>query len=167
MNWEAMGAVGEMVGAVGVIVSLVYLALQIRRNSNVTRSATRQAISETQIELSLRIAENPDLRAALGRWFGDTATIMQDDDLCDFNLGRAMLRAYENQYHQFKYGTLDAELWNAYSNGIKAILSSAKSRAWWALSRSHFSSDFVSFVEREMLGGSESGKSDSGALLQK
>jgi hypothetical protein len=30
MNWEMISAVGQMLGAVGVIVSIVYLATQIR-----------------------------------------------------------------------------------------------------------------------------------------
>ena len=33
MNWEAIGAIGELAGAIGVIVTLVYLAIQIRQNS--------------------------------------------------------------------------------------------------------------------------------------
>ena len=48
MNWEAMGAIGEIVGAVGVIATLGYLAFQVRQNSNVTRSATRQAIPRSE-----------------------------------------------------------------------------------------------------------------------
>ena len=35
MNWEAIGAVGEVLGAIGVIATLVYLAVQIRQNSTV------------------------------------------------------------------------------------------------------------------------------------
>ncbi len=83
MNWDAIGAIGEVVGAVGVIVSLLYLALQIRQNSNVVRSATRQAISTTQVELGLRIAESSDLRAAMAKlWgFGDTPTAAQDTEI--------------------------------------------------------------------------------------
>ena len=33
MNWEALGAIGEIVGAVAVIATLAYLAVQIRQNS--------------------------------------------------------------------------------------------------------------------------------------
>ena len=33
MNWEAIGAIGELCGAAGVIVTLVYLSTQIRQNS--------------------------------------------------------------------------------------------------------------------------------------
>ena len=48
MNWEALGAIGETVGAIGVILTLGYLALQIRQNS-------RQIVQNTQ---SLRIARS-------------------------------------------------------------------------------------------------------------
>ena len=38
MNWEALGAIGEVLGAVGVIVTLVYLALQVRQNTRHVRA---------------------------------------------------------------------------------------------------------------------------------
>ena len=33
MNWEAIGAVGEILGAIAVLLSLAYLAVQIRQNT--------------------------------------------------------------------------------------------------------------------------------------
>ena len=38
MNWEAIGAIGETLGALGVIVTLVYLAAQIRDSNRVAES---------------------------------------------------------------------------------------------------------------------------------
>jgi hypothetical protein len=43
MNWEAIGAVGEIVGAVAVILTLIYLAAQIRQNTNSVRAAAVDA----------------------------------------------------------------------------------------------------------------------------
>ena len=43
MNWDAIGAIAELLGAVGVIASLVYLAGQIRQNSRLVRSSTTSA----------------------------------------------------------------------------------------------------------------------------
>ena len=40
MNWQAIGAVGEIGGAVGVILTLIYLAGQLRQNTNALRSAS-------------------------------------------------------------------------------------------------------------------------------
>ena len=43
MNWDAISAVGEILGAAAVVLSLVYLATQIRQGTSATRTATRDA----------------------------------------------------------------------------------------------------------------------------
>ena len=43
MNWEAIGAVGEVLGAVGVIATLGYLAVQIRQNTRTVKSSAYQS----------------------------------------------------------------------------------------------------------------------------
>ena len=47
MNWDAVGAFAELAGALGIVVSLVYLATQLRQNSALLKapiaSATREA----------------------------------------------------------------------------------------------------------------------------
>jgi hypothetical protein len=45
MNWEAIGAIGDFMGGVGVIVTLGYLALQIRTNTNVMRSNAQREMN--------------------------------------------------------------------------------------------------------------------------
>ena len=44
MNWDAIGAIAELLGAVGVIASLIYLATQIRQNTRSVRGATYQSL---------------------------------------------------------------------------------------------------------------------------
>jgi len=44
MNWEALGAIGEIVGAVAVVVTLVYLAVQIRQNTRSAKVCSNQLI---------------------------------------------------------------------------------------------------------------------------
>ena len=34
MNWDAIGALSELLGATAVVVSIIYLALQVRQNSS-------------------------------------------------------------------------------------------------------------------------------------
>jgi len=40
MSWEALGAIGEIVGAAGVILTLAYLAVQVRQNSRLLERST-------------------------------------------------------------------------------------------------------------------------------
>ena len=44
MNWDAIGAVGEIVGALAVVISLIYLATQIRTSNGAVRQASMQEI---------------------------------------------------------------------------------------------------------------------------
>jgi hypothetical protein len=46
VNWDAIAAIGEILGAIGVIVSVVYLATQIRQNSRWLRATFDQGTAE-------------------------------------------------------------------------------------------------------------------------
>ena len=61
MNWEAIGAIGETAGAVGVIVTLIYLAIQVRQNTRSSRLASFQSSTELLNAVSNAIANNDDL----------------------------------------------------------------------------------------------------------
>ena len=61
VNWEAIGAVGEMLGALGVIVTLIYLATQIRQNTGAVRSQTRATIFSGLQEELWKNMEFPDV----------------------------------------------------------------------------------------------------------
>ena len=65
MNWDAIGAVAETLGAIGVIATLAYLAVQIRQNSRELSSSSRRATQSSIFAQNLQAAENPELVALL------------------------------------------------------------------------------------------------------
>ena len=58
MNWQAIGAVGEILGAIAVFVTLVYLALQIRQNTKVTNAGTSSYINDALARIHGAIRSN-------------------------------------------------------------------------------------------------------------
>lgn len=58
MNWEALGAIGEIVGATGVIITLVYLAYQIRQNTIQLEQNTKTARAAAQTASNVTLREN-------------------------------------------------------------------------------------------------------------
>ena len=87
MNWEAIGAIGEVVGALAVFVTLVYLARQIHSNAKATESQVHASLSAEMEQLATVIAQDeflsnamfaaqredsltPDQALRLGSWFG-------------------------------------------------------------------------------------------------
>jgi hypothetical protein len=160
MNWEALGAVSELVGAVGVIATLIYLAAQIRQNSAVVRSATRQAISTQQADFGMQVAANPDLRAAIANWLNvQSSQSSPDEQLRDQFFLRSALRMFENQYHQNKDGTFEDIVWSGYVENMKRLVAQPAFRKWWTESRALYSSDFAGFVDS--ISSTNSGDTDS------
>jgi len=58
MNWEAIGALAELLGATGVIVSLVYLATQIRTNNALVKAQKAQALVELSSPFNMELARS-------------------------------------------------------------------------------------------------------------
>jgi hypothetical protein len=65
MDWDAIGAAGEILGALSVLVTLIYLSSQIRLSNRVSRFDTMTALMEKFDSLNLHISNDPDLRQAL------------------------------------------------------------------------------------------------------
>ena len=151
MNWEAIGAVGELVGAAGVIFTLIYLALQIRQNSEDVRSATRQSISTTQTQMGLEAAKDPILRASAARWQGlEIGSDDSEEEFVDNLYVRSNMRMWENQFYQHRAGTFSDEMWFGYVNNMQGAMQQPKFRQWWETNRELYSGAFPQFVDEQV-----------------
>ena len=65
MNWDAIGAIGEIVGALAVVLTLGYLANQVRHAKEVAADTNRLERSKGVRDMMLASASNSDLRENL------------------------------------------------------------------------------------------------------
>lgn len=61
MNWDAVGAIGEVIGATGVIVTFAYLAVQIGQNTVSLKASTMQTMLDASAGLHDLCASDPHL----------------------------------------------------------------------------------------------------------
>src|SRR5438477_10052829 len=61
MNWEMISAIGQMLGAVGVIISIVYLAAQIRNQTKESQRAAMNVLTSHWNDLNRSLIGNPAL----------------------------------------------------------------------------------------------------------
>jgi heme/copper-type cytochrome/quinol oxidase subunit 1 len=59
MNWEMISAVGQMLGAVGVIISIVYLAAQIRNQNKESRRSAMNVLTTHWSDLNKALSTTP------------------------------------------------------------------------------------------------------------
>src|SRR5436309_6997304 len=106
MNWEAISAVGQIVGAVAVVISVIYLALQVRSNARQTRLASMRSMSDAFNGFLQGLAGNPPMGALWYRGVTDYESI-QGGDLPRFNaLIDHLFRIHANMFYQNLVGNL-------------------------------------------------------------
>jgi len=150
VNWEAIGALGEIVGAGAVVVTLIYLAGQVRQATRATRAASFQAASALEQEFLLSVGQDPGTaRTWAAFMFGDPTTLSDDERAQGFFLMASILRRLENFHQQHLLGTISLEAWQARQGMYRAI---ARSRAYADFAKGpafeFLGQDFVAFMEQ-------------------
>ena len=143
MTLQDIAYLGDLIAAAGVVASLVYLSIQIRRNEATTRAATTQELLSKSIELLLsHDSDSPSVKAATGQNLSDV-----DLEL----MGRsyfALFSHFNNAYHQNLSGKLDAEIWDMYNARIlKNVRNMQAFDIWWAKYQENFTESFQEYIE--------------------
>ena len=150
MSLEDLGNIGEFVAAVGVIASLIYLAVQIRQNTRSIRASTFHESASRAGDLMKAIAEQKELTRVFRAGLGGLEEIEDDDDRLRFvMLMSAVFRGYDDLFFQYREGMLSAESWDAWRNSLRTILGNPGFVPFWNLRRLSFTESFRQFVEAE------------------
>ena len=120
MNWDAIGAIAETLGAIGVIASLIYLAGQIRHSREQMEQSTRatRASSYQQWEISvsdrlIRQATEPALARIIRLGTNDLEQL-NEDEISQFSMWQySNMRALDNAYYQYRLGMFDEDRWES------------------------------------------------------
>jgi hypothetical protein len=127
---EALGNVGDFIGGIAVVVTLIYLAVQVRQNTNALRTASRQAIASGYRETN-RLKLDPKVGAAWSRGvsaFPDLpfderhlfSTVMTDEALF-----------FQGAFALHESGQLDDSTYLAYLAWFSSIIVTPGGRFWW------------------------------------
>ena len=131
MNWEAIGATGEIIGALVVFLTLVYLALQIRQNTHATRAASHHAVTDALNQLNLALAENEEVASIWVSGMNDRSSLTDIQRERYDALLRAYMHACDTMYYQAQVGAGDNGLWKAEERYLAVILASPGGKDWF------------------------------------
>ena len=117
MNWDALGAIAELLGAVGVIATLLYLAKQIGQNSQMMRATIKQEQTSATQQVIYQWVDHPDLYAALKK----NEDLPEEKQIQLEWIVRAGFRGFEAHCHQAELGLLDETEWAALKTTIQTF----------------------------------------------
>jgi hypothetical protein len=147
MTLEDLGNIGEFVAAIAVVVSLLYLAIQIRQNTRSVRTSTYQAVLDSSHRLNEHIAEPRTERLyRLGR--KDTSQL-KEDELAQFKaLVGSIAGFYEGLFLQHQHGAIDDDFFENRFSAFHHIICQPGVRAVWEeRGRNYFARSFVERVD--------------------
>jgi hypothetical protein len=142
MNWEAISAVSEIVGAVAVVVSLLYVSRQIRMSNQLARAeASRTPTSDLNM-LNASFGSNPAFQSALRKSIeGFERRDFKPDDRVLLDLYFvSVTNIYEQLVREVREGILDEQVLDF---GGKGLFELPFYRTSWPILRPFLSSSFV------------------------
>jgi hypothetical protein len=150
VNWNAVGAIAELGGALAVVVSMLILAQQIRESNRVAKAEAIRARGERMVDIWFRVAESERLSAATG------PALFENKPLADLTIDgqrtmhmvvRSLALLWESEYLENVHGALDDDVWARRLSSIAGLLEKPAYASVWSDVRELLTDDFVRQVE--------------------
>jgi hypothetical protein len=146
MNAETLSLWAQLIASIGVIVSLFYLAAQIRQNTRSSRAIVVDSLARSMHDLAFEMAQNEQLlmtATMLKDW--NTATELERARYASFMLG--YFKLFENAWFQMRQGTLERDQWEGYDAFLRSVWVQPTVKTWWTMRRTFFAPGFRQYVE--------------------
>jgi len=117
MDWAAIGAIGEIVGAAAVVLTLIYLARQLRQNTEALRSTAWQATQNAEHEFDALISGDRELMAIFVRGLSDGKAGFGDDEVAVYQwwtIAKQLLDLFQTHHYQFELGLVEEGWWKTW-----------------------------------------------------
>jgi len=139
--------VAEIGAATGVIVSLIFVGLQLRDNTEATEAATREAINQKDMEyLSLRLDSSVLAHAHAKLENDEVLSPLEESQLVHQEYVNFIL--FEHSFYQYKKGALEPEEWRRHENIVRLqIEGSRHAQVMWARHHHTFTPEFQRLVD--------------------
>lgn len=147
---EDLGNIGEFIGAVGVVVSLVYLARQMIQNTISVRAASFNSMVQNSIRLLEPSYVDSEFAAFLARAERDPGRLTIEERVRWNSYMTAVYRHFNNLVYQYRVGAIDRQMWEAYRRTLKEHLREPSWAAWYREHAHVFSARLTHHVEEAL-----------------
>ena len=148
MNWDAIAAISQVVAAIGVIISLIHLAAQIRNNTREVRSASFNAVTEAFNQFNLLVGQNAQVASLILRGWNDYSQLDGIEELQFDLLMLGLFRVHESVFYQSNRGTMERDLREAENRSLVSLLAEPGIKDWWRDNPYSFTREFRAHIER-------------------
>ena len=151
MNWEAYGATAEMLGALAVIISLLYLASQVRQNTATSRFSRYDSFVHTIIDVRTSIADNETLSRVWEIGMRAPSELNEVESVQLRLLFYNAIQTMESLHLQLTQSGLDKEIWLRQKPMLTRVIGSVGGGEWWSIYKVEFDRNFVDAADEALI----------------
>jgi len=138
--------VAEIAAATGVAISLIFVGLELRSNTEATQAATREAINQKDMQfLSLRLDSSVLARAHAKRLRGEELSFLEETQLIQEDYVNFV--SFEHSFRQYQKGVILRDEWLRHENIVRSqIQKYPYSKLMWQNHHGTFTPEFQELV---------------------
>jgi hypothetical protein len=145
VDLDSLAKLGEFVGGFFVVISLVYLAHQVRQNTKSLRTENYARVLDRMSTVQSRLSVDPDLNRILTTGAENPGKLTRSERLRFSWALYELFGAVEFMYLQSRENALPPAVWARWEASLIWWLSHPGMRAWWATKPAPLVADFERF----------------------
>ncbi len=147
MNWEAISAVAEVIGAVAIVITLIYLAVQLRQNTTSVRASAYQTWLAANVDLAA-VTTNSDFADSLRKGLGNSADLTPGSEIAFGMWNHSAYQMWQALDTMYRMNAIDRSLWHSEMSRAAGHLGNPGVRQWWdAGGKTQLTPEFVKLLE--------------------
>ena len=147
---QVLGNLGEFLGSIVVLITLLYLAVQVRQTRLSVQSSSWQDGVNSIIEWNFRIAEAPELVDIFQRGMADPDALSSQEQLRLALMISSFLQQFHKWYLDNQKGLVEEKAWLGESQSMVAILSTPGGARYWEKFEVPFTPGFRAYVDERL-----------------
>lgn len=146
MNWEVLSTIADIASAFAVVISLIYLAMQIRVQNGEARIAAMHDISVGYRDCLANLADE-QTAVLFDKALQDFDSLTQVESIRLIAVVGRMFRVWEEAFMQYQAGRLEERIWQSMLSQFLGYMSLLPFEKVWELRRNYFDPEFAEFVD--------------------
>ena len=142
MTLNELGNLGEFVGSIAVVISLIFVGLEIRKHTKETRRVNARYTAGDQARALLALIKDEEMATLMVTGLSELKS-MTPVERFRFDMGTLIyLQVMEQAFTNARYGDMDEDILTGYRNAIPSLLTAPGGEQWWAERKYWFSHAF-------------------------
>jgi hypothetical protein len=149
MSFQDLGSLGEFIGAIAVVVSLLYLATQIRQNTQAVRASSYEDVAQGVRAFMALLVQDQRLAQIYLRGAAHSDPLTPEERLQFEMLLGHFFANFDVAVDLYKRRMIDDKMMSPHTRFAQSLLAEAGVAAWWTQSQHFFSDDLRAHIESQ------------------